>query len=230
MARKVSMLLRKIRDRSSHNITKSTIFEQEPKKNRKPEIMKSLINYFLKGLLYLIPISVTGYVLYWLFTELDQILGFSFPGVGVVLIIVFVTIIGFVGSFLIQLPLFNYLEYQLERLPLIKTIYTSVKDMLKAIVSEKQGFNRPVLVKVSNDSELRRLGFITNEGMTFLKDGQNLITVYVPFSISVSGQLYLVPPHYIQAVDGKPADVMKYIMAGGVTTIAMEEGKTFLPD
>jgi uncharacterized membrane protein len=185
--------------------------------------MKTLVNYFLQGLLYLMPISVTGYALYWLFTELDQILGLSFPGVGIAIILIFVTVVGFVGSFLIQMPFFNFLEHQLERLPLIKPIYTSVKDMLKAIVGQKQGFNRPVLVKVSNDSELRRIGFITNEGMAFLKDEQKLITVYVPFSISVSGQVYLVPPHYLEVINGKPAEVMKYVMAGGVTSIEMEE-------
>ncbi|PSR11162.1 MAG: hypothetical protein DA408_17050 [Bacteroidetes bacterium] len=185
--------------------------------------MKTLVTYFLQGLFYITPISVTGYALFWLFTKLDQLLGLSFPGVGILIILVVVTLIGFIGSFFIKLPFFIYLEHQLESVPLIKPIYTSVKDMLKAIVGQKQGFNRPVLVKMGNDTELRRMGFVTDEGMKLMGTDQPLITVYMPFSISVSGQLFLVPPHYLQPVPGKPAEIMKYIMAGGVTSLGEEQ-------
>lgn len=191
--------------------------------------MKTIATYFLQGLLYLTPITVTGYALYWSFTELDQLLGFSFPGVGILIMLVGVTTVGFIGSFLIKLPFFHFLDHQLEQVPFIKTIYTSVKDMLKAVVGQKQGFNRPVLVKMSNNTEIRRLGFVTDEGLKFLKMDQQLITVYVPFSISFSGQLFLVPPHYLQPVSAKSSEIMKYVMAGGVTTLT-EEVQEELPD
>jgi len=181
--------------------------------------MKTIVTYFLQGLLYLTPITVTGYALYWSFTELDQLLGFSFTGVGILIMLLGVTLVGFIGSFLIKLPFFHFLDHQLEQVPFIKTIYTSVKDMLKAAVGQKQGFNRPVLVKMGNDTEIRRLGFVTDEGLKFLKMDQQLITVYVPFSISFSGQLFLVPPHYLQPVAAKSSEIMKYVMAGGVTSV-----------
>jgi len=181
--------------------------------------MKTIVTYFLQGLLYLTPITVTGYALYWSFTELDQLLGFSFPGVGILIMLLGVTLVGFIGSFLIKLPFFHFLDHQLEQVPFIKTIYTSVKDMLKAAVGQKQGFNRPVLVKMGNDTEIRRLGFVTDEGLKFLKMDQQLITVYFPFSISFSGQLFLVPPHYLQPVAAKSSEIMKYVMAGGVTSV-----------
>jgi uncharacterized membrane protein len=186
--------------------------------------MKSIASYFLQGLLYTIPVAVTAYVLYWLFMELDQLLSFETPGLGILLILLGITMIGFLGSFLIQLPFVNFIDNQLERLPLVNTIYTSSKDMLKAVVGQKQGFNRPVLVKLSAQAEVRRIGFITDEGLSLLDhEEMPLVTVYLPFSISVSGQVFLVPPHFVEPLAGKPTEIMKYVMAGGVTSMSEDE-------
>lgn len=186
-------------------------------------IMTTIAKYFLQGLLYITPITVTIYALYWMFTELDQLLTFAYPGVGILVLMVMITVVGFIGSYLIQLPLFSFLDNTLEKVPLIKTIYTSVKDMLKALVGQKQGFNRPVLVKVMENSEMRRIGFVTDEGLRLLEGEEPFITVYLPFSISVSGQLYLVPTHYLTPLQGKPAEIMKYVVAGGVTSLSENE-------
>ena len=181
--------------------------------------MKLLVKYFFQGLLYITPISVTVYVLYWVFGHLDSLLDLEYPGVGILILVVFVTVVGFIGSYLIQLPLFGFLDNQLERAPLIKVIYTSVKDLLKAFVGQKKSFNHPVLVKLYENSEVRRLGFITDEGMELLDEDTHLVTVYVPHSFAISGQLFLVPKEYIHPVKAKSTDVMKYIIAGGVTKI-----------
>lgn len=178
--------------------------------------MKFIAKYFLQGLLYITPISVTVYVLYWAFRQLDSLLNFDYPGVGILLLLAVVTGIGLVGSVLIQLPFFGFLDSQLERAPLIKLIYTAVKDLLKAFVGQKKNFNQPVLVKLYENSEVRRLGFITDEGMELLDEDTHLITVYVPHSFAISGQLFLVPKEYISPIKAKSTDVMKYIIAGGV--------------
>ncbi len=181
--------------------------------------MKTLAKYFLQGLLYITPIAVTIYVLYWVFMKLDSIFNFYYPGVGILIVLLVVTAIGVVGSQLIKLPFFGFIEGQLERAPLVKTIYTSVKDLLNAFVGQKKSFNQPVLVKLYEESEIRRLGFITDEGMTMLDEDTHLITVYLPHSFAISGQLFLVPPHYISPVKSKSSEVMKYIIAGGVAKI-----------
>jgi uncharacterized membrane protein len=181
--------------------------------------MKFIAKYFLQGLLYITPISVTVYVLYWAFKQLDSLLNLSYPGVGILILLGVVTLVGLIGSYLIQLPFFNFLDTQLERAPLIKLIYTAVKDLLKAFVGQKKNFNQPVLVKLYENSEVRRLGFITDEGMELLHADSHLITVYMPHSFAISGQLFMVPKNYIQPVKAKSTDVMKYIIAGGVTKI-----------
>ena len=181
--------------------------------------MKSLAKYFLQGLLYITPISVTIFVLIWVFQRLDSIFNFYYPGVGLAILVVVITAIGFLGSFLIQTPLFSFIDQNLEKAPLIKLIYSSVKDLVKAFVGQKKSFNKPVLVKLYENSEIRRLGFLTDEGMGMLNQESELITVYLPHSFAISGQLFLVPRSYITLIKTNSADVMKYIIAGGVTKL-----------
>jgi uncharacterized membrane protein len=181
--------------------------------------MKTLAKYFFQGLLYITPISVTVYVLFWVFRNLDSMIEFPYPGLGVLVLLVVITAVGLVGSYLIQLPIFSFIDNRLERAPLIKIIYTSVKDLIKAFVGQKKNFNRPVLVKLYENSELRRLGFVTDEALTALDEDTHLTTVYVPHSFAISGQLFLVPPSYISPIKSPSPEVMKYIIAGGVAKI-----------
>ena len=182
-------------------------------------MFKKIISYFLQGLLYTIPVGATIYVFVHAFFVVDSIFNLPYPGVGILMIFVGITAIGVLGSFLIQLPVFNYFEKQIDKAPLVKLIYSSVKDLMKAFVGKKRSFNRPVLVRLYENSEIKRLGFITDESADLLKDNSHLITVYLPHSFAISGQLYLMPSNYIEAVDAKSADIMKYIVAGGVSKV-----------
>jgi len=182
-------------------------------------MFKKIISYFLQGLLYTIPVGVTIYVFARAFLVVDSIFSLPYPGVGIVIIFAGITGIGILGSFLIQLPVFNYFEKQIDKAPLVKLVYSSIKDLMKAFVGKKRSFNRPVLVKLYENSEIKRLGFITDESSELLKDNSKLITVYLPHSFAISGQLYLVPGSYIEEVETKSAEVMKYIIAGGVSKV-----------
>lgn len=182
-------------------------------------IFSTLAKYFLQGILYITPVSVTIYVLYWVFTHLDRIFEFQYPGVGVLVFLVTITLIGVIGSLVIQLPIFQILDKKLEKAPLVKLIYTSMKDLVNAFVGNKKNFNQPVLVKLYENSEIRRLGFITDDAKKLLHEDTDLITVYVPHSFAISGQLFLMPPSYIKEVRGNSAEIMKYIVAGGIAKV-----------
>jgi uncharacterized membrane protein len=121
------------------------------------------------------------------------------------------------------LPITTFIENYIKRAPLVKIIYTSVKDLISAFVGQKKSFNKPVLVKVYENSELQRIGFVTDEHPEALSLGKDLITVYVPHSYAVSGQLFVVPRHYVTPLDAQSAEVMKYIISGGVTEVT-EQG------
>ena len=181
--------------------------------------MKTLGKYFFQGLLYLVPIGVTIYVLYESFVLLDGWMPFEYPGLGILTLLVAITLIGFIGSFVIALPITTFLENLVKRAPLVKLIYTSMKDLVQAFVGSKRAFNKPVSIRLYENSAIERLGFITEEDLSLIHMEEDLVAVYVPHSYAFSGQLFLVPKKYIKPVHAKPADLMKFIVSGGVTEV-----------
>ena len=181
--------------------------------------MKKFINYFLQGLLYIVPITVTLYVVYWTFQKIDGILPFQFPGLGLIVIILLITLIGFVGSAIITSPINSFFQRLLKRAPLLQTIYSSVKDLMSTFVGKKKGFNTPVLIKLYENSTIERIGFITNEDLSSLGIKKGKILVYLPHSYAFSGQLFVVERSYIKPIDASSAEIMKLIVSGGVTEI-----------
>jgi uncharacterized membrane protein len=178
--------------------------------------MKKLLGYFLQGLLYLVPISVTIYIVVESIRLVDGIISLDIPGLGLLIILITVTVVGFVGRTLLTRQILNF-DKILDRVPLIKIIYTSVKDLLSAFVGKKKRFTEPVLVKMEGDVE--RFGFITQQDLTRLGISADKIGVYIPFSYAVTGNLIVVPKKNVTPVNGSSADIMKFIISGGVTEI-----------
>ena len=181
--------------------------------------MKKFINYFLQGLLYIVPITVTLYVVVWTFQKIDGILPFQFPGLGLIIIISLITIIGFLGSAVITSPINAFFQNLLKRAPLLKTIYSSVKDLMNTFVGNKKGFSEPVLVKIYENSTIERIGFITNEDVESLNIAKGKVLVYMPHSYAISGQLFVVEKKNVSPIDKSSAEIMKLIVSGGVTEI-----------
>ncbi|MEZ5109858.1 MAG: DUF502 domain-containing protein [Bacteroidia bacterium] len=90
-------------------------------------------------------------------------------------------------------PFFLLLERLLERTPLLKIIYTSVKDLIEAFVGERKRFNQPVLVTVNKESQVQRIGFITKNDLTEIGISNQKLAVYLPFSYGFNGQPVIVP-------------------------------------
>ena len=181
--------------------------------------MKKFINYFLQGLLYIVPITVTLYVVVWTFQKIDGILPFQFPGLGLIIIISLITIIGFLGSAVITSPINAFFQNLLKRAPLLKTIYSSVKDLMSTFVGNKKGFSEPVLVKIYENSTIERIGFITNEDVESLNIAKGKVLVYMPHSYAISGQLFVVEKKNVSPIDKSSAEIMKLIVSGGVVEI-----------
>ncbi len=193
--------------------------------------MRRIVNYFLQGLLFVVPIAVTIYVLIKSILWIDGLLPFQvpviipgldqieIPGLGLLVIFTVIALVGFLGSRYIRNPLFAYLEKLVEKAPLAKLIYSSVKDLIKAFVGEKKSFNHPVMVLVQKDTQLHRIGFITKEDITELGMTKEMVAVYLPFSYGFNGQLVIVPRENVKLIDASGTDMMKFIISGGVTEI-----------
>ncbi|AYA37301.1 DUF502 domain-containing protein [Hymenobacter oligotrophus] len=180
--------------------------------------MKKILGYFLRGLLILAPVTLTVYILLaflqWL-NNLFTIEGYP-PGLGLLLIAVLLTIVGYVGT---QVRPFIVLgERILNRLPVINILYSSIKDIFDALLGEEQKFSQPVLVKVFAGTECFKLGFVTQESMAGVHR-DDLTAVYFPDSYNFSGELLLVPRENVVHLDLPSAQVMKFIVSGGVAKL-----------
>ena len=181
--------------------------------------MKKIINYFLQGLLYTVPITVTGAFVVWTFNKIDEIIPGLFPGLGLIIVIAIITTIGIIGSAAIASPINSFFQNLLKRAPLLQTIYSSVKDLMSTFVGNKKGFDQPVLIKLYENSSIERIGFITNENLNSLGIKGDKILVYLPHSYAFSGQLFVVEKSYITPIDKPSSEIMKLIVSGGVTEI-----------
>jgi uncharacterized membrane protein len=182
--------------------------------------MNKLIKYFLQGLLYTVPISLTIYIIWEILNSADelvsQFLPFKFWGLGIVIILAFITLAGLIGNYLVAFPLAIAFEKYLTKAPLIRLIYSSIKDLISSFVGQKKKFNKPVLVKLYPESEIYRLGFLSDEDLSEFDLSEEFVTVYVPHSYAISGQLFIVKRDAIKLLKNNSTDVMKYIVSGGV--------------
>jgi uncharacterized membrane protein len=153
------------------------------------------------------------------FTKIDGILPFQFPGLGLIVIIALITFIGFAGSAIITSPINSFFQRLLKKAPLLQTIYSSMKDLMRTFVGKKKGFNQAVLIKLYENSTIERIGFITNEDLSSLGIKEGKILVYLPHSYAFSGQLFVVEKSYITPIDSPSSEIMKLIVSGGVTEI-----------
>jgi uncharacterized membrane protein len=174
------------------------------------------LNYFLKGIVFLAPLAITIYVCVQVFTTIDGWLGISIPGVGFLVTVVLITLFGFLAQFFLTRGVLGGVESLLNRLPFVRLVYSSTRDLLDAFVGEKRRFDKPVLVTPYPGGVLRQIGFVTQESLLGLGLPGH-VTVYLPFSYSIAGMVVIVPTSAITPVNADSADVLAFIVSGGVT-------------
>ena len=174
------------------------------------------ITYFLRGLLFVVPLALTIYVIFQSLDWIDGLIPVDIPGLGFILIVSAVTFLGFLVSFFITRPFFEYFEKYLVKIPLVNIIYSSLKDLIGAFVGDQKKFNRPVLVRMDEHGILKKVGFITNEAMSKLGE-LDYISVYLPHSYAWSGNQFLVKKEYITPLNMSSTAAMKFVVSGGVS-------------
>lgn len=188
--------------------------------------MKRIFTYFLQGLLLLSPLAVTLYSVFYIFEFADRLVRdplkehfqITFPGIGVVILFITLTLLGLIGQTIIVRPFTYFTRRLLKRLPLLNVIYTSINDLFTAFVGKEKKFNVPVRVCMDKENNLWKLGFITERNLN--EFGLNeMVAVYFPFSYNISGEMYFVPESSVETIDLSPSEVMKFIVSGGVTKI-----------
>ena len=194
--------------------------------------MARLLKYFFRGLVVLAPLVLTVWLTFEIFLRVDRwlggLFGFTIPGAGVLLTIALITLFGFLASNLLARTLLGAVEALLARLPFVRLLYGSTRDLLNAFVGERRRFDTPVLVTLSPESNLKTLGFVTQESLE--RYGlPTYVAVYLPQSYNFAGNLVVVPATQVERVRAGGADVMAFIVSGGVTAAASAGAATARP-
>ena len=180
--------------------------------------MRTLTRSFAQGLLVLAPVAITAWIVWVSVTTLDRWLDTRIPGLGILIAAAGITLIGYLTGNVVGNKLLSWLEAGLQRVPLVRILYNSLRDLFGAFVGQKRKFDKPVAVEM-NQHGLKVLGFLTSERF---EDPQlaGHVSVYLPESYNFAGNLIVVPKERVHPLDADGAEFMAFIMSGGVTDMS----------
>ena len=184
--------------------------------------------YFLRGLITLLPLIVTVWLLMTMFNFLDGILGSLLtaligryiPGLGLIVIILLIFSVGFFATYIIGAQIFKLGEEILYRVPIVKSIYSAVKQINDVLFMQKAAdeYRRACIVEYPRKG-LWSVGFVTSDAAVEIeaKAKEKMINVFVPNTPTpATGFLVLVPARDVVLLDMKTEDAFKYVVSGGV--------------
>jgi uncharacterized membrane protein len=201
--------------------------------------MKKLTGIFLKGLAAVLPLVITIYAITWLAvtceTQLKGLLlkilpdqQYYFPGLGTILGIGMIFIIGLILNAWIAQFLWNQMERLVQRLPLIHTIYGSIKDLLGFFVGDKDKKPNQVVVIETGNPPLRLLGFVTRDHFDDLPDGigtEGDVAVYLPMGYQLGGYTVMVSRDHVKPIDMNTEQALRFCVTAGMTGPKQDELK-----
>ncbi|MCM8770700.1 MAG: DUF502 domain-containing protein [Candidatus Omnitrophica bacterium] len=195
------------------------------------KIFTQLRVYFFTGLAVAIPLFGTAYLIFLLFSFSDNLLGrfinvhlkqrwgFYIPGLGLVLFLLIILTIGILARQFLGKRLLRGLEKALIKLPLIRHVYPSLKQIVDFFFSTKEiAFKKAVLVEYPRKG-IWSLGFITNESAQKVKDAlsEDVLNVFIPSAPGpLTGYFVVVPRKDIILLEMRVEEALKIIVSGGV--------------
>ncbi len=178
--------------------------------------MQELARNFFEGLFLVVPVAVTIYVVFLVFNFVDGWLNIPIPGIGFILTISMLVLVGRLASNVFFRGAMGSLEKILTRTPFVKLVYTSLKDLIEAFMGEKKRFDQPVLVTLVSGGHAEAIGFVTRQNLDLL-GLEDRVAVYFPQSYNFAGNLLVVPRSQIRPLNADSADIMAFIVSGGVS-------------
>ncbi len=180
-------------------------------------MMKQLFNYFLNGLLLVLPVAATYIVLAYAIIVVDGIIPIPIPGVGLLVVLTITTLLGYLGRNVIAQPILKYIIGVIEKAPVINIIYKSTREFAEAFLGTDRKLDKPVLFDVY-DNETYRVGFLTQESLAHL-GLDDYVGVYVPHSYNFSGNFYMVKRSRTKALTISSSEAMRFAVTGGVVNL-----------
>ena len=191
--------------------------------------MRFISRNILTGLLTILPVALTVYLLYWLAITSESVLGgmiqlvlpadMYWPGMGIIAGLAVVFVLGLLMHAYVVQRLFAFAERLLYRVPLIKSVYGAIRDFFNYFApSIKKEYKQVVAVTIG-DTDMQVIGFVTQAIPEDLPEGfnePNSILVYLPLSYMIGGYAVLIPRSKVRPLDMSMEDAMRFTLTAGV--------------
>lgn len=196
--------------------------------------MKTLLRFFFQGLLLLLPFVLTIYLVFLIFTALDEtlfsavgsLIGYFIPNLqpgltetllGILLTVAVIVLTGIAGSLYLTRFMMNIIGSLMERIPVVKLLYNSLRDLFQALLGDQKSFDKPVIVYLNKEKSIKVMGFLTCDDLNSFGLSED-VSVYLPDSYNFSGNLIIVPRDQVVPLDVSAGKVTTFIVSGGVST------------
>ena len=190
-------------------------------------MFKSIGTTLITGIITVLPIVLTLYLLYWLAVSSEQVMGRAlqwalpevvyFPGLGTIAGLILVFLVGLLMKAVLVRQLFSFSESVVYRLPIIKSVYRAIRDLFDFFSPKKEQFGRVVTVTVNG---MEMIGFITQEDPQRLPESlrnPDSVLVYLPMSYMIGGFTLLIPKKDIKPCQMNMEEAMRFVLTAGIT-------------
>lgn len=183
--------------------------------------MKIVYRYFFRGLIAFLPVALTVYLLFLFVSGAESIalwlirplLGdFYLPGVGLLFGMVLILVLGFLVSQPLASRLLSWVELPFTRLPVVKSIYSSLKNFADYFTPHERGSQQQVVLLQIPGQDLCIVGLVTRQSMEGLPPpmaGADRVAVYLPMGYMIGGYTVFVPRSWTQPLDMSVEEAMR---------------------
>ncbi len=198
-------------------------------------MFRSIGTTLLTGFFTIVPVVLTAYLLYWGAVTSEEVMGsllqkllpdiIYFPGLGTLVGLVIMFLVGLLMKAVLVRQVFALGEGILYRLPIIKTVYSAIRDLFDFFSPRKDSFGRVVIVCLG---EIEVIGFVTQEDPARLPEafrGEDTVLVYLPMSYMIGGYTLLVPQSAIRPCNMSMDEAMRFALTAGITGKKVDKGK-----
>jgi len=191
-------------------------------------IWKFLRKYFITGILVLLPLIITLYIVVFAFNLVDGRLrnliyyytGYRIPGAGFLIFLLLIFLAGVFTQNVVGRQLLNWGEAVLRRIPVVKSIYSAIKQVMEVFAADRsEAFQKVVMVEYPRRG-IYMLGFLTGEAPVAVKQkaGQELLFVFVPATPPGHGYLLMLPRQDVLILDMSVEEGLKLVLSAGIIT------------
>jgi uncharacterized membrane protein len=177
-----------------------------------------------KGLFALAPLVITFTLLRWLYNSLESVFGsllemvvgtqWYFPGLGILMAVVFIVIVGYLLDYLLIQKLYNYSEKILTKIPLVKTLYGSLRQFMSFFKADDKKMGQAVRVKMGDH---HMIGIMTRQDLQDSKLGlEGEVAVFFPMSYQMGGYTMLIKKQNVEILKINVEDLLKFSVTAGV--------------